>query len=237
MVLIFTFSEHILDPNMAGTIPPSKQSCRNGYLLEELKCSDEARRRKALERLVAENKGLIGRVLKIYRVGNEEMDDELFLAGCRGLITAALHYQHKGYSFSTYATHWIRDSIQKESLALRGKNFNSTVSLDAPVSGEKPQSLGEALSDDDVIFLGKETKESSDISSRMERTLTGIKIRDAVEALPEKQKDLIKLRYGFDGEPQRIQVIAQLLDLTLSKLKVLERRANNGLRQQLESVL
>lgn len=69
--------------------------------------------RKALNRLVTGNLRLVCRQIKAYASSCLESED-LLQAGSEGLIAAALRFKPGlGYTFSTYATWWVRQSMQR----------------------------------------------------------------------------------------------------------------------------
>src|SRR5579875_1618001 len=56
----------------------------------------------------------------------------------------------------------------------------------------------------------------------------------ALESLPERERLIIKLRYGFeDGQPYSQKEVASLLGLALSTVAALDRRAQSRLRKML----
>jgi RNA polymerase sigma factor (sigma-70 family) len=58
-------------------------------------------------------------------------------------------------------------------------------------------------------------------------------VRRAVAALPDEQRRLLELRYGFDGRPHSLEAIAEELGTSRERLRRLEADAY----EQLASVL
>lgn len=82
---------------------------------EEIELSDRIRRgdRRAKDRLVEANMRLVINIAKNYHNPLVPFED-LVQEGAIGLMTAAERYDpSKGYRFSTYATHWIRQAISR----------------------------------------------------------------------------------------------------------------------------
>jgi RNA polymerase primary sigma factor len=82
---------------------------------EEVELSDRVRNGdpRAKERLVEANMRLVINIAKNYHNPLVPFED-LVQEGAIGLMTAAERYDPgKGYRFSTYATHWIRQSISR----------------------------------------------------------------------------------------------------------------------------
>lgn len=82
-----------------------EKSKNNKDLLEEVL---EVRNAIALK-----NQGLIYKIIKIFNFYSNDMED-LFMEGFFGLLTAIDRFDYTlGFSFSTYATGWIRQNIQR----------------------------------------------------------------------------------------------------------------------------
>jgi RNA polymerase primary sigma factor len=50
-------------------------------------------------------------------------------------------------------------------------------------------------------------------------------VRRALEALPERERRILELRFGFDGEPWTLEAIGHELDLTRERVRQLEGQA------------
>jgi len=76
-------------------------------LTRAVKCGDE----RARQRLIEANMRLVINIAKAYRSKAIPFED-LIQEGAIGLMQAAERFDpEKGFRFSTYATHWIRQSI------------------------------------------------------------------------------------------------------------------------------
>ncbi len=97
----------------------------------------------------------------------------------------------------------------------------STVSLDVPV-GEGETPLGELLV----------TSDEPDPSEEAERRDSSERVHAAVARLPERERRIIELRYGFDdGRPLSYRSIGDQLGLTGERVRQLERQARKRLRR------
>jgi RNA polymerase primary sigma factor len=50
-------------------------------------------------------------------------------------------------------------------------------------------------------------------------------VRKALEALPERERRILELRFGFEGEPWTLEAIGHELDLTRERVRQLEGQA------------
>ena len=55
-------------------------------------------------------------------------------------------------------------------------------------------------------------------------------MRRALDALPERERRILELRFGFEGEPWTLEAIGHELDLTRERVRQLEARALRELR-------
>lgn len=171
----------------------------------------------------AENVGLVRALVPRFLGRGIEYDD-LFQAGCVGLMKAAAHFDpERGYQFSTYAVPVIlgemrrlfRDGgVVKVSRGLRELSLKAvrtaeqiametgsepTVSELAAELGVTPEKCAEALNAGlPPISLTREEDDGENdipVSSPEEKIADRLALRQVMNALPDKDRQLLQYRY------------------------------------------
>jgi RNA polymerase primary sigma factor len=97
-------------------------------------------------------------------------------------------------------------------------------SLDRPVGEEGESGLGDLLASDD-----RSVEEEVDV------TLTHEAVHSALDDLPERERAILKMRYGIDGgngsEPQSLEEIGRRMGLTRERVRQIETEALEILAQ------
>jgi RNA polymerase primary sigma factor len=105
---------------------------------------------------------------------------------------------------------------------------------EAPVSLN--QSLGDGADGGELGDLfGDPT--SGDPAEEASDSITRLEVRRALEKLPERQRRVLELRFGFDGEAASLEAIGKELGLTRERVRQLESAAMTALAAELDADL
>jgi RNA polymerase sigma factor (sigma-70 family) len=104
------------------------------------------------------------------------------------------------------------------------KAAEAPVSLNQPVGSDEEGEFGDLFKDSNA---GDPAEEAMSAVERQE-------IRRAVSRLTERERRLIELRFGFDGEPASLERISKELGLSRERVRRLEEDAFERLASELD---
>jgi RNA polymerase primary sigma factor len=94
-------------------------------------------------------------------------------------------------------------------------------------------SLNQAAGDEGKLGDLFADRRAADPFAEAEESLGGESIRRALDELPQRERRIVELRFGFNGEPATLEEIAEELQVTRERVRQLVGRALGRLERSL----
>ena len=226
----------------------------------------------AREAMITGNLRLVMHWARRYRNRGVDLAD-LVQEGTFGLMRAVEKFDYRrGFKFSTYASWWIRQSLQRaiqqqaNAIRLPMEVSEQAIRLekaawDLRSAGNPAPSVGEIASESGISGISREeveqytslarvvasldqpageesgstigdliAGESGAFEGSVEQQILFDQLHEAVEALPDPERDVVKLRFGLvGGSRTSLQETARLLGMGVRRVRTLEASALKSL--------
>ncbi|MBR5540370.1 MAG: RNA polymerase sporulation sigma factor SigK, partial [Clostridia bacterium] len=178
----------------------------------------------ARNRLVEHNLRLVAHIIKKYYSSVRDQDD-LISIGTIGLIKAINTFNYtKGVRLATYASRCVENEILMYFRANR--KTAQDVSIMEPIETDKE---GHSLTLMDVIAQEDTILEDLDLKINSTKLY-----RYMEEALNEREKEILRWRYGLIRDPLTQREVAKKLGISRSYVSRIEKKALEKLRKRFE---
>ncbi len=194
---------------------------------EERECLEAFRERgdiAARNRLVEHNLRLVAHIIKKYYSSVRDQDD-LISIGTIGLMKAVSTFDYsKGIRLATYASRCIENEILMQFRA--NKKTAQDVSIMEPIDTDKdghPLTLMDVIAQDDTII------DDLDLKINAEKLY-----RYMEEMLDDREKEIIRWRYGLIGDGLTQREVAKKLNISRSYVSRIEKKALEKLKKRFD---
>ena len=190
----------------------------------ELLIQWEQGREPARQKLIERNLRLVVYIARRFENTGVNLED-LISIGTIGLIKAVGTYRReKNIKLATYASRCIENEILMHIRKI--SNQKSEISLDEPINTDWDGNellLSDILGTDEDMILRP-------LEDMVDQQL----LREALERLPQREREIMVLRYGLSGRREKTQKeVADLMGISQSYISRLEKRIMSRLRREI----
>lgn len=179
----------------------------------------------AKELLIVHNLRLVVYIARKFETVGASTED-LVSIGTIGLIKAVSTFKReKNIKLATYASRCIENEILM--YLRKSSSLKSEISIDEPLKTDW---------DGNELLLSDVLGSDGDITGRgVEREAENHLLRELVAKLPERERQIMSMRFGLNGSNEHTQKeVADILGISQSYISRLEKRIIERLKKELE---
>ncbi len=204
----------------SDVLPPPLKGKEEQEALEQLEEGDS----RAKQLLIEHNLRLVVFISRRFENTGVNLED-LISIGTIGLIKAIGTYRRdKNIKLATYASRCIENEILMYIRKISGRK--AEVSLDEPINMDgdgNEMRLSDILGTDEDVVTGP-------LEDDVDRML----LRQALKELPEREREIVYMRYGLEGRKELTQKeVARKMGISQSYISRLEKRIMLKLRKEI----
>ena len=203
----------------SDVLPPPLKGQQEQAALEALERGDETAR----QRLVEHNLRLVVYIARRFESTGINLED-LISIGTIGLIKAISTYRlDKKIKLATYASRCIENEILM--YIRKTANQKTEVSLDEPINMD---------CDGNELLLSDILGTEEDMILRPLEDAVDLRVlRQALKGLPEREREIILMRFGLEGRKELTQKeVAQKMGISQSYISRLEKKIMQRLKKE-----
>ena len=204
----------------SDVLPPPLKGQEELDALQKMEMGDEG----AKQRLIEHNLRLVVYIARRFENTGVNLED-LISIGTIGLIKGISTYKSdKNIKLATYASRCIENEILMHIRKIA--NQKTEISLDEPINMDYDGNellLGDILGTDENVVTG-----------RLDDDVDLCLLRQALEQLSDRERQIVNLRFGLDGCKEMTQKdVALLLGISQSYISRLEKRIMVRLKKEI----
>lgn len=218
---------------------------------------------KAIEKLITSNLRFVISVAKEYQGQGIPLVD-LIAEGNYGLIKAADRFDPtRGFRFISYAVWWIKQciiqslneqsrtvrlpvnitnqisKIKKEMTKFEQENERTATNNDFDISVlNQPscRSLNDKINDNGDEMLDIIPDKSGNVDNENSEEILKNEIESTMSVLNERERDIIQMYFGLDGQPMTLEQIGDEYNLTKERIRQIKEKALRRLKNNCENL-
>ena len=221
ILCLLSDGEELLYISGTDKLPEPLSNDEEKEMLDRLASGDDEARKK----LVEKNLRLVVYIAKKFENSGVNIED-LISIGTIGLMKGVNSFNaEKNIKLATYASRCIENEILM--YLRKSQKTKSEVSIDEPINTDSEGNdlaLGDILgSDNDSLFKQVEDNDNRKI------------VNMAIKNLDFREKEIMELRYGFDGKKELTQKeVADKLGISQSYISRIEKKVINRLKKKFD---